>query len=107
MKPSLQFLVLIAKNPEKIFDNIITMENNRIKGKHHILKYFQDNNNNKNGHDDLSEENKKMIKKKQKQQINEFIEDINDIADMIKKNDCKKIKKSQNKEAIDFDVKIE
>lgn len=105
MKPSLQFLVLIAKNPKKIFDNIIMMENNRIKGKHHILKYFQDN---KNDSDDKSKNDKKKEQIKQKQQINSFVKDINDIADMMKKINGKKIKKSRkNKETINFDVSIE
>ncbi len=33
MKPSVQFLRLLVKNPEKIFREYITMEENRRKGK--------------------------------------------------------------------------
>jgi hypothetical protein len=41
MKPSLQFLELISKNPEKIFDSLINREINRRKNVSSVFHYFQ------------------------------------------------------------------
>ena len=41
MKPSLQFLELIAHNPEKLFESYITRELNRRQGKKPLTYYFQ------------------------------------------------------------------
>jgi len=41
MKPAMQFLELIAKNPEKIFNNFLIREENRRSGIEPIMKYFQ------------------------------------------------------------------
>jgi len=41
MKPAIQFLELIAKNPEKIFNNFLIREENRRSGIEPIMKYFK------------------------------------------------------------------
>ena len=43
MKPSIQFLELIAKNPEKIFENYINKEINRRKNVSSIYDYVIEN----------------------------------------------------------------
>jgi DNA polymerase elongation subunit (family B) len=40
MKPSLQFLDLVAKKPNKIFEKCIIMENNRRKGIKPVCSYY-------------------------------------------------------------------
>ena len=46
MKPSIQFLELIAKNPEKIFENYINKEINRRKNISSIFDYVIDKDDN-------------------------------------------------------------
>jgi hypothetical protein len=46
MKPSIQFLELIAKNPEKIFENYINKEINRRKNVSSIFDYVIDKDDN-------------------------------------------------------------
>lgn len=41
MKPSIQFLEYMIKNPNKIFDRFITIGENMKKGKKHVKYYFQ------------------------------------------------------------------
>uniref|UniRef100_A0A6C0AD69 DNA-directed DNA polymerase n=1 Tax=viral metagenome TaxID=1070528 RepID=A0A6C0AD69_9ZZZZ len=40
MKPTVQFLALLVKDPEKIFNRFIIMEENRRKGKKPVMSYF-------------------------------------------------------------------
>ena len=64
MKPSLQFLELIAHNPNKIFENYINKEINRRKNVSSIFDYVIDKNDNTSdkSSDDLSEnKNKKSF----------------------------------------------
>lgn len=42
MKPAIQFLELVAKNPDAIFNNYIIREENRKAGIDPIMKYFKD-----------------------------------------------------------------
>ena len=42
MKPSIQFLEKIVKDPQKIFDKYINRELNRRKGKRPINAYFKE-----------------------------------------------------------------
>lgn len=48
MKPAIQFLELIAKNPEKIFNNFLIREENRRSGIEPIMKYFKNCKGNEN-----------------------------------------------------------
>ena len=41
MKPSIQFLELLADKPEKIFEHVIMIETNRLEGKKPLNYYFQ------------------------------------------------------------------
>ena len=46
MKPSIQFLEKLVKDPKKIFDFYINKENNKRKGKRPINAYFNNDNTN-------------------------------------------------------------
>ena len=69
MKPSLQFLELIAHNPNKIFDNYINKEINRRKNISSIFDYVVEKKNNDDDDDfeinkdisDNSDDNKKNL----------------------------------------------
>jgi DNA polymerase elongation subunit (family B) len=65
MKPSIQFLELLIKNPNKIFDKYINEEKNRRAGKLDVGMYLQDNNydKEKNGFDDIGFTFKETVKK--------------------------------------------
>ena len=56
MKPSLQFLELISKNPEKIFDSLINKEINRRKNVSSVFHYFHSKDGEDDGEDDGEEE---------------------------------------------------
>ncbi len=73
MKPSIQFLEHVVKDPKKIFDDYILREQNRRKGIKPVNYYFGENGINKGDKafdidviDDIEEENnkKKVGKKK-------------------------------------------
>ena len=49
MKPSVQFLALLVKKPEQIFNEFIVMEDNRRKGKRPVGYYMDNDDGNMNG----------------------------------------------------------
>lgn len=80
MKPTVQFLSLLIKKPESIFNKFINIEENRRKGKQPITTYFKKGNDNNlyNYNVDFKEEsykkkkNKKNNKKKELSTYNNF-----------------------------------
>ena len=65
MKPSLQFLELISKNPEKIFDSLINKEINRRKNVSSVFHYInsKEDEEEENGDDGEDEENDDKVNK--------------------------------------------
>lgn len=64
MKPSLQFLELLVKNPKRIFEEYIMRENNRKKGIKPVDYYIKKKSNNTNGFSISDHKLSKMITKK-------------------------------------------
>jgi hypothetical protein len=65
MKPSLQFLELISKNPEKIFDSLINKEINRRKNVSSVFHYI-----NYKDEENKDEENKEEEEEKDNKSSN-------------------------------------
>ena len=86
MKPSLQFLELIAVNPKKLFDNYINKEINRRKKISSIMDYVcvednnseinseinSENNNENNNESNNESKNNKIVKKNKSNKSNKF-----------------------------------
>ena len=86
MKPCLSYLELIAKNPQKIFQNYINKEINRRNGKKSIFEYVDDSNMNLDYLDDYNDNNNDNDNNKK-------IENINNDENNSQKRKIKEIKK--------------
>jgi len=94
MKPSLQFLELIAMNPKKLFDNYINKEINRRKKISSILDYVCDDNKSENNSQDKSDNNSENNSENNSK--NNFQEKLE-----------KKIKKNKSNKSNKFSLTIE
>jgi len=96
MKPSIQFLELIAHNPEKLFENYINKEINRRKKISSIMDYVGTNNNSDvNNESELLFENidKSKIKKLNKSNSKDVIEKLDEIKNISDDKSDEEIKR--------------
>lgn len=121
MKPSIQFLELIAENPKKLFQNYINKEINRRKNVSSILEYVNEKNQKNEEYDELEELEKelekelketnvkKQINKKTAQELDEELEEkftFNFITDSNTKLNKKISRKSKNFKNVDKDNNV-
>ena len=88
MKPAIQFLEILVKQPNKIFDHFINIETNRRKGKKPIKYLFNNLSNNNDNNKNNNNNNKVNFN---------VINDIEnfEVNNKIKKNKTKKVKKNK------------
>jgi hypothetical protein len=82
MKPSIQFLELIAHNPEKLFQNYINKEINRRKNVSSIMDYVCDDNLDDNLDVNLSKKSKSNKSKSSNSEDNSTQELINELEEL-------------------------
>ncbi len=101
MNPSIQFLELIAHNPEKLFENYINKEINRRKNISSIMDYVcedQDNNQNENQDDNQSNKSSNTVKKSDEKNKTEELDDLQKLEKELEEEDIPKTtKKGKNK----------
>jgi DNA polymerase elongation subunit (family B) len=105
MKPSIQFLELIAHSPEKLFQNYINKEINRRKNISSIFNYVIDDDNNDNNNNQEEEQEIKQTKnKKTAQELDKELEDKYTFNPIVNTKKTKKSSKINNK---NFNIKKE
>ena len=100
MKPSIQFLELIAHHPEKLFENYINKEINRRKNMVSILNYVIDDESNKSNKNNKNNDNNELIlvKKKNIKPDNELtIDELDKLLEEQNNKDNKDNKDNKNK----------